>query len=736
MEHTGADFPQHPREQLDLAIEAVLGSWNTERARLYRRRERIPHDLGTAVNVVSMVFGNLGETSGTGVCFTRDPSTGHSRGVRRLPAERPGRGRRRRHPQHAAARRPRAARPDVVRGSCARRCAGSRRTTATCATSSSPSSAASSGCCRPGSGKRTAAAAFRIATELVDESLITMDEAIDPRARATSSASCCSRSSTRRRRAQLLTRAMPAPLRVPPSARSCSTTRRPLERDGEAGSARHPGPAGDQPRRPAGHDRRRRRPDRARRQDVARRGRRARHGHVRRRRCRGASTSTRRGEVRVGDVVLQARRHDRDRRRHRRGVPSATVPVVDSPVMVYVADGLEAGARGGGRRPEARALVDAVRPRAPARRRRATAAGARQRRHRRGRRTRARPRRRGHRPVPHRAPVPRRPAACYIERARPGRDRRRARRRRWTALLPLQRQDFVELLEAMDGLPTTIRLIDPPLHEFLPDLTELAVKVAVAEERETDPHDVDAPGRRAPDARAEPDARPARRAARAALPGPVRAAGPGDRRGDCVELRKQGGTRGRRSWCRWSGRVRELQLVRDEAERVLEEVSEETGERRSTSPIGCMIELPRAALTAHRIAEEADFFSFGTNDLTQTTWGFSRDDVERRVLRDYLQNGVLTISPFETLDADGVGQLVRAGRRGRPVDEAGAAHGRLRRARRRPRVDPLLPRRRAGLRVLLAVPGADRPAGGRPGDGVAEGRRVAAGASGSSPLTV
>ncbi|MGI9156669.1 MAG: PEP/pyruvate-binding domain-containing protein, partial [Marmoricola sp.] len=77
-EHTGADFPQQPRTQLELAIEAVFGSWNTERARLYRRRERIPNDLGTAVNVVSMVFGNMGDTSGTGVCFTRDPSSGHS----------------------------------------------------------------------------------------------------------------------------------------------------------------------------------------------------------------------------------------------------------------------------------------------------------------------------------------------------------------------------------------------------------------------------------------------------------------------------------------------------------------------------------------------------------------------------------------------------------------------------------------------------------------------------------
>src|SRR6478736_3505467 len=77
-EHAGREFPQDPREQLDLAMRAVFDSWNTDRARLYRRRERIPHDLGTAVNVVSMVFGNLGETSGTGVCFTRDPSSGHS----------------------------------------------------------------------------------------------------------------------------------------------------------------------------------------------------------------------------------------------------------------------------------------------------------------------------------------------------------------------------------------------------------------------------------------------------------------------------------------------------------------------------------------------------------------------------------------------------------------------------------------------------------------------------------
>ena len=76
VDHTGAEFPQDPRRQLDLATRSVFDSWNTDRAKLYRRRERIPHDLGTAVNVCTMAFGNLGSTSGTGVCFTRDPATG------------------------------------------------------------------------------------------------------------------------------------------------------------------------------------------------------------------------------------------------------------------------------------------------------------------------------------------------------------------------------------------------------------------------------------------------------------------------------------------------------------------------------------------------------------------------------------------------------------------------------------------------------------------------------------
>ena len=128
--------------------------------------------------------------------------------------------------------------------------------------------------------------------------------------------------------------------------------------------------------------------------------------------------------------------------------------------------------------------------------------------------------------------------------------------------------------------------------------------------------------------------------------------------------------------------------------------------------VGTMIETPRAALVADEIAEVAEFFSFGTNDLTQMTFGFSRDDVEGRFMTEYLEQKLLPASPFETLDVDGVGQLVRMGcAKGAPPARHQARH--LRRARRRSRVGRVLSRGRARLRVVLAVPGADRPPRGR-----------------------
>ena len=153
---TGKPFPQDPLVQLRGAIEAVFRSWNGARAIAYRVRERISHDLGTAVNVQAMVFGNRDDNSRHRRRL--HPQRGHRReqALRRLPGQRAGRGRRRRHPQHRGPRRPEARTSRRSTTSCSTSSTGSRRTTATCATPSSPSSRASSGCCRPASASAPA----------------------------------------------------------------------------------------------------------------------------------------------------------------------------------------------------------------------------------------------------------------------------------------------------------------------------------------------------------------------------------------------------------------------------------------------------------------------------------------------------------------------------------------------------------------------------------------------------
>ncbi len=262
----------------------------------------------------------------------------------------------------------------------------------------------------------------------------------------------------------------------------------------------------------------------------------------------------------------------------------------------------------------------------------------------------------------------------------PGRQRRASGTTALGALLPLQRQDFVELLEAMDGLPVTIRLLDPPLHEFLPDRTELSVKVALAEAAGT----IDAKDVRllaAVERLHESNPMLGLRGVRLGLVTPglftmqVRAIA----EAASAQL-KAGKDPQVEIMVPLVGSVMELYLVRDESVAILKEVEAATGVALNT-PIGTMIELPRAALTAHRIADAADFFSFGTNDLTQTTWGFSRDDVEAAIFAAYLEKGVFTVSPFESIDADGVGRLVRIaaeeGRRTKPGFKLGVCgeHG-------------------------------------------------------------
>src|SRR5512135_422886 len=226
------------------------------------------------------------------------------------------------------------------------------------------------------------------------------------------------------------------------------------------------------------------------------------------------------------------------------------------------------------------------------------------------------------------------------------------------ALLPLQRKDFIRILQAMDGLPVTIRLLDPPLHEFLPDRTELAVRVALAEAR-GERNESELRLLQAVNRLHEQNPMLGLRGVRLGLVIPglfalqVRAIA----EAACFRQR-MGGHPEAEIMIPLVGSIQELELVIDEAQAVLREVAAVHGGRLKFA-LGTMIELPRAALTAGQIAESADFFSFGTNDLTQTTWGFSRDDVEAGFFSSYLEKGVFGVSPFESLDIEGVGRLVR-----------------------------------------------------------------------------
>jgi pyruvate,orthophosphate dikinase len=228
-------------------------------------------------------------------------------------------------------------------------------------------------------------------------------------------------------------------------------------------------------------------------------------------------------------------------------------------------------------------------------------------------------------------------------------------------LLPLQRKDFTELLEAMDGLPVNIRLLDPPLHEFLPDRTELSVKVAVADASGQTGEQVDADRKLLAAVERLHESNPmlGLRGVRLGLTTPglfllqVRAIT------EAAIAQVRAGRHPKvEIMVPLVGSVMELYLVRDESDQLVKSLCAEAGVELDV-PLGTMIELPRAALTAHRIAEAADFFSFGTNDLTQTAWGLSRDDVEASFFPAYLAQGIFVTSPFETLDRDGVGRLVR-----------------------------------------------------------------------------
>ncbi|HYT09058.1 MAG TPA: pyruvate, phosphate dikinase [Mycobacteriales bacterium] len=664
-EHGGREFPQDPREQMNLAIHAVFDSWNADRAVLYRRQERIPADLGTAVNVQSMVFGNLGMDSGTGVAFTRDPGSG-AQGIygdylQNAQGEDVVAGIRNTLPLQELEQIDKPAYDQLLeimstleghyKDLCDIEFTIERTKLWMLQTRV---------------GKRTAGAAFVIATQLIDEDLIDIDEAL-----------------------QRVTGAQLAQLMFPTFDEKADKQQIAKGMNASPGAA--VGKAVFESHRAAERAaageqvilvRRETNPD-----DLA--GMIAAQGILT---SRGGKTSHAAVVARgMGKTcVCGAEELEVDLKARRFTAPGGVVveegdvvsidgttgavylgevPVQPSPVVQYFEGTLGADAD------PLVAAVDRLVTRADEKRRLGVRANS---------------------DTPEDSERARRFGAegiglCRTEHMFLG-DRRKLvedlvladtdseRQAALDALEPLQKEDFVGIFTAMDGLPVTVRLIDPPLHEFLPDLTELSVRVALAEAGGEDP------GRdktllEAVQRLHEANPMLGLRGVRLGLVIPglfgmqVKAIAEA-----AAERKAAGGDPKPEIMIPLVGAVQELEIVKEEAERVLADVARDSGVEVDTL-IGTMIEVPRAALTAGQIAEAAQFFSFGTNDLTQMGWGFSRDDVEAAFFSRYLDLGIFGVSPFESLDAEGVGRLVRIateeGRAARPDLKVGVCgeHG-------------------------------------------------------------
>jgi pyruvate,orthophosphate dikinase len=625
-EHAGVEFPDDPIEQLRYAIEAVFKSWNGKRARDYRKFEGIPDDLGTAVNVQAMVFGNKGDDSGTGVAFTRNPSTGENRPYGDFLKNAQG--------------------EDVV--------AGIRIT--------EPLDAMRNEFPEPHEqllgmmklleghyhdmcdieftieqgrlfmlqtrvGKRTAAAALRMAVEMVEENLIDQREAVlrvqpaqldqllhpqfDPKAsyqvlakglNASPGAAVgkvyftADEAEARHEAGErvILVRPETSPddLHGMIAAEGILTSR--------GGLVSHAAVVARGMGKPAICGAEALKIDLAAKQFVAD-GQAVREGDV-------ISISGTTGEIVIGEVAVitpEPTGHFgtilgwADQFRRLRVRTNADLPEDAKRARDFGAEGI------GLCRTEHMFLGDRL-------------------------------------PI-----VQRMILADNADDEAAALEQLRAQ----------QEADFVGILEAMDGLPVTVRLLDPPLHEFLPDHEELIVKKAQGTLTEADAKLLHA-------AEYWREANPmlGTRGCRLGILKPglyrmqVRALMQA-----AVTRKQQGGNPIVEIMIPLIVSEPELRLLeqwsREEADAVLAEAKMND----LHYLVGTMVETPRAALVADRIADVAEFFSFGTNDLTQMTFGFSRDDVEGRFMAEYIDNNLLPANPFDKLDVEGVGQLVRLG---------------------------------------------------------------------------
>ena len=608
-EATGHGFAQDAGEQLRRAYRAVFDSWDAPRARVYRRTYEIPDDLGTAVNVVQMVFGNRGESSGTGVCFTRDPATGEKRLFGEFLANAQGEdvvaGIRTPEPIEQMRERMPEAFEQLVQTL--------ERLETHYRDLQDVEFTVEEGTLyllQTRTGKRTAAAALRAAVEMVDEGLISKEEAvarIDPG-----------------QLDQLLHPRIDRTADFEVAAKGLNAS------PGAAVGAIVLDAQTAEARGRAGEDvilvRWETTPDDYGGMHVSQgiltaHGGMTSHAAVVARGegkpcvagCEGLSIDVKYGTVTLGEHELAA--GDVITIDGGTGeVIIGSVPLV--PPAIDENFGTVLGWADDLRRLRVRANADTPADAAKAREFGAEGIGLCRTEH-------------------MFMAEDRLPIVRDMILARDEEERRTALDR----LLPMQQGDFEGIFEAMAGLPVTIRLLDPPLHEFLPPLEEAtsdAMRDRIRQLHEANPM-LGTRGCRLglqfPEIY-EMQVRAIVRAARAVE----------ERTGDAplVEI------------------MHPLVGFREELARLRELTERVAAEEPSVEYLcGTMIELPRAALRADEIAEEADFFSFGTNDLTQTALGFSRDDAEGKFLTYYLEHGILERNPFEVIDEDGVGDLMR-----------------------------------------------------------------------------
>ena len=612
-EGTGRGFPQDPRAQLECALRAVFDSWETPRAQVYRRAHGIPDDLGTAVNVVQMVFGNKGDDSGTGVCFTRDPSTGEPGIWGEFLANAQGEDvvAGIRTPEPLARMQERLPEAFEQLTDTIRRLEEHYREMQDIEFTVEDGSLY---ILQTRAGKRTAVAALRIAVDMVEEGLIAREEAV---ARIEAS-----------QLDQLLHPMIDPRSQYEAAAKGLNAS--PGAAKGkialDADTAEERGRAGED----VVLVRRETTPD-----DI--------HGLIQARgvlTAHGGMTShaavVARGMGKPCVAGCEGLAIDLERRTvtiDGRELREGDVITIDGGTGDVILEDVELvppqinehfqtilGWADELRRLRVRANADTPEDAAKAREFGAEGIGLCRTEH-------------------MFMAEDRLPVVRSMIMAANAEERGEALAR----LLPLQERDFQGIFEAMAGVPVTIRLLDPPLHEFLPALEEAESPEMAARIRalqEANPM-LGTRGCRIGLMYPEIYAMQVRAIVRAAL-------AVEERTGNAPLVEIMHPLVGFAEELR---RLRELTLDTASAEM-------EQAEREIDYLTGTMIELPRACLRADEVAEHADFFSFGTNDLTQTTLGFSRDDAEAGFLSHYLDDDVLKENPFQTLDRGGVGDLM------------------------------------------------------------------------------